>query len=290
MLRIHPIVCSCASIIVMLCAATSPSSSYAQMIVAHRGASTDAPENTLAAFDLAWQRGADAIEGDFYLTRDGRIVAIHDGTTKRTAGVNIKVADSTFAQLSQLDVGRWKGPQFAGEKIPTLTQVLATVPEGKKIFIEIKCGPEIVPKLKQQLAASTLAASQTVVISFDDSVISAVKQQIPEIKAHWLTGYEQDKVTKKWSPTLNQVLATLRRIKADGLDTQANSEVVDQNLVSQLRSSGLEFHVWTVDEPAVATHFQHLGVDSITTNRPAFIRKVISANAVESSAVGQGGR
>ncbi len=250
--------------------------SRAQMIVAHRGASETAPENTLAAFRLAWEQGADAIEGDFYLTRDGRIIAIHDDTTERTAGVKQNVADLTLEQLQQLDVGSWKSATYRGERIPTIEEVLATVPEGKKIFIEIKCGPEIVPQLATSLANSHLAPAQTIVISFHESVIRAVKKQIPAIKAYWLTGYKQDKVTKQWSPVLADVLATLRRTEADGLDTQANREVVDQEYVQAIRGAGYELHTWTIDEPADARHFQQLGVDSITTNCPQRIRAALT--------------
>ncbi len=85
-----------------------------QLIVGHRGASHAAPENTLAAFDLAWQEGADGAEGDFRLTRDGRIVCIHDEDTERTAGKKLVVATTTLAELQQLDVGSWKDPRYAG--------------------------------------------------------------------------------------------------------------------------------------------------------------------------------
>lgn len=244
----------------------------AQSIVAHRGASAAAPENTMAAFQLAWEQGADLIEGDFYLTADGHIVTMHDKTTQRTAGVDLAVAQSTLAELRKLDVGAWKGPQYRGERIPTLAEVLAVVPAGKKILIEIKCGPEIVPKLKEELAKSPLQPAQTTVIAFDESVVRAVKDQIPQIKAYWLTSFKQDKQSKKWSPTLATVLATLKRCGADGLDTQANTTIVNAKFVKALRDGGYEFHVWTVDEPDVARHFQQLGVDSITTNLPAKIR------------------
>ena len=148
-----------------------PRRALAQEIVAHRGASDAAPENTLAAFRLAWKLGADLIEGDFYLTTDGHIVTIHDKTTKRTAGKDLPVAQSTLAELRQLDVGVWKAPQYRGQRIPTLAEVLAVVPPGKKILIEIKCGPEIVPQLKTELAQSSLKPAQTIVIAFDESVV-----------------------------------------------------------------------------------------------------------------------
>jgi len=242
------------------------------LIVAHRGASHDAPENTLAAFRLAWEKGADCIEGDFYLSADGEIVCIHDSSTKKTAGVNKKVAKTTFEELRKLDVGSWKGEQFKGEKIPTLDEVLATVPEGKTILIEIKCGPEIVPVLKEKLAASDLKPEQTIVIAFDEHVVAATKEQIPEINAYWLTGYKE-KMTGGYKPSLETVLSTLRRVKADGLDTNANEKVVDEEFVRQLRDAGMEFHIWTVNDPQVAARFRKLGVDSITTDRPAFLRE-----------------
>jgi glycerophosphoryl diester phosphodiesterase len=261
----------------LLCLADSVES---QMIVAHRGASKEAPENTLAAFRLAWERGADAIEGDFYLTRDGHIVAIHDETTKRTAGgVDLRVADSTLAQLQALDVGDWKADRYRGERIPTLEQVLAIVPAGKKIFIEIKSGPEIVPQLRTVLDASSLSLEQVVVIAFNEAVITEVKQKIPQIRAYWLVGYKQDEATKVWSPRSEDVLRTLDRLGADGLDTEGNRQFVDQALVQQLRARGREFHVWTIDKPVDAQYFQQLGADSITTNRPAEIRAALGRPA-----------
>src|SRR5262245_57354057 len=116
-------------------------------IIAHRGSSFLAPENTRGAMELAWQEGADAIEGDFRLTRDGQIVCIHDASLKRTTGVDRRVEKCDLAELQSFDAGSWKGPQFAGERIPTLTEILATVPDGKRIYVEVKCGPEIVEPL-----------------------------------------------------------------------------------------------------------------------------------------------
>src|ERR1700686_17426 len=100
-------------------------------LIAHRGASHDAPENTLAAFRLAWEAGADGIEGDFRLTRDGEIVCIHDPTTGRPAGVGLSVADTTLACLRELDVGALHGARWIGERIPPIQEVIATVPPGK---------------------------------------------------------------------------------------------------------------------------------------------------------------
>src|SRR5580704_16419303 len=132
------------------------SMALAQQVIAHRGASFDAPENTLAAFRLAWKQGADGIEGDFYLTDDGEIVCLHDSDTGRTGDRKLSVGQSTLEQLRKVDVGISKGEKFRGERIPTLAEVLAIVPAGKRIFIEVKCGPQILPALKRNLHQSQL--------------------------------------------------------------------------------------------------------------------------------------
>ncbi len=248
-------------------------SANAQLVIAHRGASYDAPENTLAAFNLAWEKGADGVEGDFYLTKDRRIVCIHDPSTKRTAGVELDVAGSTLAELRELEVGRYRGEQFAGERIPVIEDVLATVPTGKRIFIEVKCGPEIIPYLREVLAKSNLEPEQTCVISFNKDVVAASKKQIPHVKAHWITGFRKNPDTGSWEPSLEEVLRTAGEIHADGVDLNAHRQVMDAGFVKRLRDAGLEFHCWTVNDPAVAGRFQLLGVDSITTDRPDYIRQ-----------------
>ena len=93
------------------------------------------------------------------------------------------VADSTLDELRKLDVGKWKDEKFAGEKIPTLDEMLATVPAGKRVFIEVKCGPESVPELDRVLKASKLKPEQTPVISFNADVIAAVKKARPDLQA-----------------------------------------------------------------------------------------------------------
>lgn len=245
-------------------------------IVAHRGASADAPENTLAAFELGWEQAADAIEGDFFLTADQAIVALHDRTTKRTGGQNWDVRTKTLAELQTLDVGRWKADKYAGQAIPTLAQVCQIVPAEKQLFLEIKDSPRLVPVLQQQLLQDPVLAGlqprQIVIIAFDAEVIAACKQQLPQFKAHWLTGFKKAPDSGIVQPSIEQVLETLQRIGADGLDCQA-SDHIDQEFVDRIRAGGFEFHVWTVDSPEVAARFARMGVDSITTNRPALIRE-----------------
>lgn len=251
------------------------SMSAAQEIVAHRGASYDAPENTLAAFRLAWDQGADAIEGDFRLTADGQVVCLHDADTRRVTGgeVDWKVSEVTLAKLRTLDVGKWKGEAFTGEHIPTLAEVLAIIPPGKKLFLEIKGGPELVEPIRRVLVSSGISLQQIVIIAFDQNTVVEVRRLLPEVKVHWLVSYKQDKETGCWTPTADEVFQTLSRIRPHGVDTEANPEVVNRSFVDRLRREGYEFHVWTIDDGARARLFRDLGVDSITTNRPALIRQ-----------------
>ena len=109
------------------------------MIVAHRGSSHEAPENTLPAFELAWEQGADAVEGDFLLTGDGKIVCFHDKDTKRLTGKKLEVAKTSFADLQKLDVGKWKDEKFRGTRMPLISDVFATIPPRKKDL----CGSKV---------------------------------------------------------------------------------------------------------------------------------------------------
>ncbi len=249
----------------------------AQMIVAHRGASYDAPENTMSAFNLAWKLGADGVEGDFYVTKDEQIVCIHDKDTKRTGGKSLLVASSTLAQLRELEYGKWKSDVFAGEPLPTFAEVLKSIPADKKFIIELKTGPEIVPFLKAELEKYGADEQRLLIIAFNADTVSACKRSLPNIKVHWLTGYKQDKTTGEWTPTLEAVQKTLKSSGADGLGTQGNRAVVTEEFMAELKAGGLkEFHVWTVDEPSDAEYFQKLGAMGITTNRPDLIRESLN--------------
>lgn len=250
---------------------------FGQSIVAHRGSSFIAPENTIAAFQLAWEQNADAIEADFHLTADNQIVCIHDKTTKRTSPEHpdLTVAKASLQQLRKLDVGSWKSKKFAGETIPTLSEVLSTIPAGKKIFVEIKCGPEIVPHLATSLAESKLTTDQIIIICFKANVVKALRDTLPKYKCNWLTSYKNDQ--KQWKPSKESVTNSIKALKATGLGSQFNPEVVDQSFVKLIQTSGFEFHVWTVDDPLMIKAAIDMKVDSITTNRPDIAIKTRSA-------------
>jgi glycerophosphoryl diester phosphodiesterase len=241
-------------------------------VIAHRGASHDAPENTLAAVRLAWEQGADACEFDVHLTGDGRLVAIHDADTRRTAGPpGLVVGDSPLAALRTLDVGRWKGEAFAGERVPTLEEMLGTVPAGKRVFVEVKGGPAAVPELCRVLAGSGLDPGRTVVIAFDPAVVSAVKQARPDVPACWLL----DLAGRVPAAPVADLIARAQELRADGLDVSARPGL-DAAFAGAVRRAGLGLFVWTVNHPVEATRLVGLGVDGITTDRPAWLREQLA--------------
>jgi glycerophosphoryl diester phosphodiesterase len=245
-------------------------------LVAHRGESADAPENTLAAFNLAWERKVPIIELDVHLTKDDKLICIHDKDTKRTTGVTKVVKESTAEELQQLDAGSWKNKKYAGEKMPLLEEALATVPDDGKVLIEVKVGPEAVPALVKAVESSGKKPEQLIVIAFNAETVAEAKRKLPQLKAYYLLSFKQDKNTGKWSPTLDEAIAVAKRIQADGLDISYQGPI-DADFVSRVRQAGLELHTWTVDDPKVARRLVDLGVDSITTNRAGALREELTA-------------
>lgn len=241
-------------------------------IIAHRGASYDAPENTLSAVRLGWEQ-ADKVEIDVHLTRDGRIVLMHDKTTKRTAGVDRNVADQTLAELRRLDAGSWKDARFAGEKIPTLDEVIATIPAGKRLVIEVKCGPEILPALKESLRRSGRPARQFLIIAFSHPTLRAIKQALPEIEMYWLSGFRPDEAGA-FTPSVDELIRQARKANFEGLNLSYKGPI-DRDFVRKVKAAGLKCYVWTVDSPEEARRLIAAGVDGITTNRPAWLRQQV---------------
>jgi glycerophosphoryl diester phosphodiesterase len=240
-------------------------------IVAHRGASFDAPENTLASIKLAWEQQADAAEFDVFLSKDGKLVLMHDANTKRVAGVDKPVVEQTLEELRMLDVGKWKAERFAGERIPTLDEVLATVPTGKRVFIEVKCGPECMPELDRAVKASKLKPEQCVIISFSAEVVAATKKARPDLQALWIVSLNTPKGGKQ--KTAEELIEKAKVIKADGLDLSATSTVLDKDFATKVKAAGLKLCVWTVNDVELARKMIDAGVEGITTDRPGFLRE-----------------
>ena len=238
------------------------------MIVAHRGASQDAPENTLTAFQLAWEQGADAIECDVQLTKDGQIAVIHDAGTERVAEKRLIVAHSTLTELQALNVATHRGDTFAPCVVPTLLDVLATVPPGKHIYIEIKSGADLVPTLLDQLAKSGMEHERVVIISFDPATLHACKRLAPTLKTFLLVHLHLD-AAGKTRPSLGTLLESLMMTKADALSLGGP---VPDSYAEALAAKGYDWHSWTLDTVAEARKAIKSGAKSVTTNVPALMK------------------
>jgi glycerophosphoryl diester phosphodiesterase len=239
-------------------------------IIGHRGASFDAPENTLAAVNLAWEQGADAVEVDVHLSRDRRVVVIHDDDTRKTAGVKKKIHEQTWAELQTLDVGRWKGPQWAGEHIPDLEQIMATVPKGRRLFVEVKCSPEFVEAALPCLKPSS--GPPLVVIGFSLESMKRVKKAFPHLEVCWIVEFKRNVATRRWSPSPEQAIARATEGGLDGLDVGVKGPITRQ-FVEKAKAAGLQVYVWTVDSRSKAKALMAAGVDGIATNRPGWMRE-----------------
>ncbi|HWB01979.1 MAG TPA: glycerophosphodiester phosphodiesterase [Verrucomicrobiales bacterium] len=243
-------------------------------IIAHRGASHDAPENTVAAFKLGYEQKADAVELDIYLSKDGEVVVMHDKTTKRTAGADKPVAEQTLAELRALDAGKWKDAKFAGERIPTLKESLATVPAGKRLFIEIKCGPEVLVPMQNVLKESALSRDQLVIICFQEATLRKARPLFPDLQLYWLVSWPKDKAGQPpvAKPKVEDLIATAKSAGFNGLNLESTFPI-DKAFTDKVTAAGLKLYTWTVDDPKLAASLTAAGVAGITTNRPEWLRE-----------------
>lgn len=250
-------------------------SGYAQEIpklIAHRGASTEAPENTMAAFKLAWEQGADGIEADFILTADGQVVCIHDKDTKRTGSKNLVVGKSTLAELRELEYGAWKNPKFKGETIPLLTEILDELPADKWFFLEIKDSTKIVKPIAEILKAKRPNKERLVIISFDQEVIKTCREIIPEYRA-CLVSYLKN-FSKKGEP--EKYVEQLQSCGSQGLAYKVNA-AIPASWLAKVAGEGDILATWTVNTPQLALRAMEQGVNFIFTDRPSGLRAELVA-------------
>jgi len=234
--------------------------------VAHRGFSSIAPENTLAAIREAVKAGATGCEFDVYGCADGTVVLMHDETVNRTTDGNGKVTELTLKQLKELDAGSWKDEKYRCERVPTLIEAL-TLLQGTK------CQPVIEVKMEgisQQVVDDVRSldmVDKVAVIAFSQTVVNEIRKLEPQMTCAWLCG----------SIPIEAKANTVAK-QADWLHAQAkacNATILDLNygmlspgLVTDLKSRGLGVWCWTVNEPVVMKALQQWGLDSITTDRP----------------------
>jgi glycerophosphoryl diester phosphodiesterase len=243
-------------------------------IIAHRGASFDAPENTLSSLRLGYQQNADACELDVQLTRDGCVVVFHDEHTARLAGAANRVLERTFAELRQLEIGqwgRWKGKGFS-EKIPALEEALALIPNGERLFIEIKGGPEVLPPLAKVLEASGKNPQQTALLGFDYDTMKAAKIRLADHAVYWVV---EAGTAGKGYPPAQELIRKARAARFDGLDLEKGFPI-NWAFAEMVHQAGLKLYTWTVDNVRTARKIAAAGVDGITTNRPGWLREQLA--------------
>lgn len=237
--------------------------------LAHRGASAYAPENTLAAFRLAAEQGADGIELDAKLSRDGVIVAMHDVSVNRTTDGAGRVSDLTLAELKRLDAASKFGLRFAGERVPTLDEVVDAV--GDRLLINVELanyesrGDGLELKVVEFIVKRGLI-DRVMVSSFNPLGLRKVKHAAPHIVCGLLT-----------RPGLK---FTLRRLflapLIPGLDARHPQHgMIDAAFVRRVHARGQKVNTWTVDEEADMRRMIELGVDSIMTNRPDVLQRMV---------------
>jgi glycerophosphoryl diester phosphodiesterase len=232
-------------------------------IIGHRGASYDAPENTVASANLAWKLGADAVECDIYMSSDNKIIVSHDASTARTTGKKYTIKETLSDTLRKLDAGSAKDIKYKGEKIPFLQEIIGTVPAGKELVIEIKCGSEVLDELKKTVSVAP-GDRKFVFIGFDFKTISDTKKAFPGNACYWLCS-NAELLQKNFSAA-----------KDAGLDGVSLSYgIITEPVAKQAADLGLELYTWTVDDVTEAKRLIALGVKGITTNRPGWMREEI---------------
>jgi len=234
--------------------------------IAHRGASALAPENTIAAFERAVELGADVIELDLHLSRDGELVVIHDDTLDRTTDGSGPVHQRSLGELMRLDAGRWFGEGFAGQRIPRLDEVLDRFAGKVPLALEIKAGSTFFPGIEEKVVSALrerAAIDQTAVASFDHYALRRLKEIEPTIRTAALLVGRPVSLSAIAGPA-----------KADGLALEAS--FVTKTEVEACRAAGLQIVVWVVNDPAQMRHFIRLGVDGIITDRPELLRLALT--------------
>ena len=233
------------------------------LYVAHRGASYLAPENTLASIQLAWELGADAAECDVMLTSDNQVILFHDKTTKKLTGESHTIQEASWEQLKKLSVKPRDTnlSKYENEPIPLLENVLGTIPDDRMLVIEIKTGPEILPYLKTVIDQHW-KSGEISFIAFDFETIKAVKKLFPEVLCYYLSSVK---------PTLQKRLDEIVEHNLDGVDLWHG--IIDEPLMKQCDSLGLDVWCWTVNDPGRARKMKKLGVTAVTTDRPAWLKE-----------------
>lgn len=243
----------------------------APLVFAHRGYSSQAPENTLVAFRAAVDVGVDGIELDIQLSSDGELVVIHDESLKRTTNGSGMVCQHTLAELKALDAGAWFAPRFVGVQIPTLGEVLDLLEPSPdlQINIELKTGVIPYPGIEEKVVRTVLAKGFThrvIISSFNHHTLLAVKALASQLPIGLL-----------YAANLIRPWEYATAVGAEALHPQHHG--ISKEMVAACRQAGKRVNVWTVDQEPDLKRCVELDVDGIITNYPERAREVIDRAA-----------
>jgi glycerophosphoryl diester phosphodiesterase len=255
------------------------------VVIAHRGYSAIAPENTIPAFELALAAGADLVELDYYHSKDGELVVIHDGTLDRTTdaderegGTKIAVKEKNASELKDLDAGKWFKPGFAGTKVPTLNESLDFIQAKGMTLIERKAGDA---GACVKLLREKKLVNQLIVQAFDWEYLKDFHKQEPAQVLGALgpsANYEGKKLTDA-----EKVLSPLwvDRAKATGSKAVVWNKNITAEAVQHAHKQGLKVWVYTINDAALANQLLDLGIDGIISDNPAVIWKALALRAAK---------
>ncbi|PCJ62588.1 MAG: hypothetical protein COA79_03485 [Planctomycetota bacterium] len=238
------------------------------MIIAHRGASNLAPENTCASIKKAIELKADGIEIDIHLSKDNHIVVHHDYTTKRLSNKNFIIKDCTLAKLKEFEVGSHIGEEFKNEKIPTLNEILELLPNNIYLFIEIKSDKSILPFLNKELEKFPELKNQIFIIGFSKDVALASKVLMKEIPFYFLYSNKENEIN---TATLNELINFCKSNNLEGLDL--DWKLINQQVSSEISKNDLKLYCWTVNNEIDAENLFKMGVHGITTDKPELFKQ-----------------
>jgi glycerophosphoryl diester phosphodiesterase len=239
------------------------------LVLGHRGASRDAPENTIAAFRLAVEQGADGVELDAWRCATGEVVVAHDEDLSRVAGAPLRIPDAPLAALRAVDVGARGGGGFRGERIPLLEEALESVP-GAIVNVELKSRGGRDLRLADAVArvlARARAADRVLVSSFDWRLVAAFRVAAPGVPTGLLFDGERAWRARTWLATRLFRPAAVHPERPLATDAR----------VRAWARRGLAVYVWTVDDPAEAARLAAAGAAAVITNVPARTREAIRA-------------
>jgi glycerophosphoryl diester phosphodiesterase len=236
-------------------------------VLGHRGASAEAPENTMAAFRLALEQGADGFELDVWRCGSGEVVVAHDENALRVAGSPLRLAVDPLPRLRALDVGAWRGVRFRGERIPLLEEVLEAFPSAV-VNVEMKSArwPDLgLAREVARIVREARAGSRVVVSSFACTLLAAFRRHAPEVPSGYLVA-----PGKAWRVRA-AVCTRLLRTPA----IHPARQLVTPERAGRWRAGGLRFLVWTVDDAAEVERLARLGAAAVISNRPGEARDAV---------------